>query len=91
MKREENNHAESTNRKPAKPTWKQQRMWFFVKWQTRPDTRKRDALLKELVSQRLSIDVMLKITERLEGKSQEEKERIAGQLLDDLERGKLKY
>lgn len=62
-----------------------------MKWQTRPDTRKRDALLKELVSQRLSIDVMLKITERLEGKSQEEKERIAGQLLDDLERGKLKY
>ena len=62
-----------------------------MKWQTRPDTRNRDALLKELVSQRLSIDVMLKITERLEGKSQEEKERIAGQLLDDLERGKLKY
>ena len=62
-----------------------------MKWQTRPDTRKRDALLKELVSQRLPIDVMLKITERLEGKSQEEIERIAGQLLEDLERGKLKY
>lgn len=53
-------------------------------WKTRPDTSKRDALLKELLNRGMSADMMLKITEPLEDKTQEEKEQIAAEILEKL-------
>ncbi len=47
----------------------------------RPDTSKRDKLLKELNSRGMSNRAILRILEPMDGKTQEQKELIAGQIM----------
>ncbi len=49
----------------------------------RPDTTNRDKLLRDLLDQGISNDKLLEIANLMHGKPQEEKERIAAQLIKE--------
>ena len=60
-------------------------MWFSVKWQIGADTTMRNKLLKKCMEMGMPNSSILESVHPMKGKAQEEKERIAEQILARLE------
>lgn len=60
-------------------------MWFLVKWQIGADTTMRNKLLQKCMEMGMPNSSILEIVHPMKGKSQEEKEQIAAEILKKFE------